>query len=169
MLDFEQLRALHAAVDEGTFEAAARKLHITPSAVSQRIKALETSVGRIDRQEAADESGRHEIDSRRLRFAAGHRLDVLDAASLCEGDSSDDDRGGSSRSDSRNTRAREARPPLHRQRHRASPTPGSIPVGDHTLVIGLVTRVHAEEDDESAAAPLLYHEGKYYRPTPLGQ
>ncbi len=44
-----------------------------------------------------------------------------------------------------------------------------IPVGDHTLVIGLVTRVHAEEDDESAAAPLLYHEGKYYRPTPLGQ
>ena len=47
MLDFEQLRALHAAVDEGTFEAAARKLHITPSAVSQRIKGLETSVGRI--------------------------------------------------------------------------------------------------------------------------
>ncbi|MGC0362050.1 flavin reductase (DIM6/NTAB) family NADH-FMN oxidoreductase RutF [Rhodococcus sp. 27YEA15] len=42
-----------------------------------------------------------------------------------------------------------------------------IPVGDHTLVIGLVTRVHAEDDDESAAAPLLYHEGKYYRPTPL--
>jgi flavin reductase (DIM6/NTAB) family NADH-FMN oxidoreductase RutF len=44
-----------------------------------------------------------------------------------------------------------------------------IPVGDHTLVVGLVTRVHADEDDDSAAAPLLYHEGKYYRPTPLGQ
>ncbi|MCQ4122473.1 flavin reductase family protein [Rhodococcus tibetensis] len=43
-----------------------------------------------------------------------------------------------------------------------------IPVGDHTLVIGLVTRVHAEDDDESASAPLLYHEGRYYRPTPLG-
>lgn len=43
-----------------------------------------------------------------------------------------------------------------------------IPVGDHTLVIGLVTRAHAEDDDESAAAPLLYHEGRYYRPTPLG-
>lgn len=42
-----------------------------------------------------------------------------------------------------------------------------IPVGDHTLVIGLVTRAHAEEDDESAAAPLLYHEGKYFRPTAL--
>ena len=47
MLDIEQLRALHAAVDEGTFDAAARKLHITPSAVSQRIKALERAVGRI--------------------------------------------------------------------------------------------------------------------------
>ncbi|ABG96178.1 probable flavin oxidoreductase [Rhodococcus jostii RHA1] len=43
-----------------------------------------------------------------------------------------------------------------------------IPVGDHTLVIGLVTRVHAEADDDSASAPLLYHEGRYYRPTPLG-
>ncbi|RZL83417.1 MAG: flavin reductase [Rhodococcus sp. (in: high G+C Gram-positive bacteria)] len=43
-----------------------------------------------------------------------------------------------------------------------------IPVGDHTLVIGLVTRVHADAEDDSASAPLLYHEGRYYRPTPLG-
>ncbi|WP_072686822.1 flavin reductase family protein [Rhodococcus marinonascens] len=43
-----------------------------------------------------------------------------------------------------------------------------IPVGDHTLVIGLVTRVHAEaDDDDSASSPLLYHEGRYYRPSPL--
>jgi len=46
-LDQGQLDALSAAVAEGTFEAAARYLHITPSAVSQRIKALETSVGRV--------------------------------------------------------------------------------------------------------------------------
>jgi LysR family transcriptional regulator (chromosome initiation inhibitor) len=46
-LDQGQLAALSAAVAEGTFEAAARYLHITPSAVSQRIKALETSVGRV--------------------------------------------------------------------------------------------------------------------------
>src|SRR5581483_2490879 len=32
---------------EGTFEAAARRLHVTPSAISQRIKALETTVGRV--------------------------------------------------------------------------------------------------------------------------
>lgn len=36
-----------AVVDEGTFEAAARRLHVTPSAVSQRIKALEHSLGRV--------------------------------------------------------------------------------------------------------------------------
>lgn len=48
-MNFEiaQLSALEAAVSEGTFEAAAKRLRVTPSAVSQRIKALETSVGRV--------------------------------------------------------------------------------------------------------------------------
>lgn len=45
--DPDQLAALAAAVTEGSFEAAARRLHVTPSAISQRIKALETSVGRV--------------------------------------------------------------------------------------------------------------------------
>lgn len=35
-----------AAVDAGTLDAAARTLHITPSAVSQRIRALEERLGR---------------------------------------------------------------------------------------------------------------------------
>lgn len=43
----EQLFALSAVVSEGSFEMAARKLQVTPSAVSQRIKALETAVGRV--------------------------------------------------------------------------------------------------------------------------
>lgn len=43
----DQLRALLAVVDTGTFEAAARALHVTPSAVSQRIKALEQSMGQV--------------------------------------------------------------------------------------------------------------------------
>ncbi|MFW5470296.1 LysR family transcriptional regulator ArgP [Knoellia sp. CPCC 206435] len=43
----DQLRALLAVVDGGTFEAAARRLHVTPSAVSQRIKALEHSLGQV--------------------------------------------------------------------------------------------------------------------------
>ncbi|MGO3327462.1 LysR family transcriptional regulator ArgP [Gordonia sp. (in: high G+C Gram-positive bacteria)] len=43
----ESLMTLTAVLREGTFEAAAASLHVTPSAVSQRIKALEHSVGRI--------------------------------------------------------------------------------------------------------------------------
>jgi LysR family transcriptional regulator, chromosome initiation inhibitor len=46
-LDNQQLRALAAVVHEGSFERAARVLHVTPSAVSQRIKALEQAVGAV--------------------------------------------------------------------------------------------------------------------------
>lgn len=46
-LDLAQLRALSAAVSEGTFEAAARALHVTPSAISQRLRALEVATGRV--------------------------------------------------------------------------------------------------------------------------
>src|SRR5689334_2921391 len=42
-----QLAALVAIADRGTFEAAARHLHVTPSAVSQRIRALESEVGQV--------------------------------------------------------------------------------------------------------------------------
>ena len=45
--DIAQLRALSAAVSEGTFEAAARVLHVTPSAISQRLRALEVATGRV--------------------------------------------------------------------------------------------------------------------------
>lgn len=46
-MDTSQLQALAAAVDGGTFEAAARALHVTPSAISQRIRALENTVGGV--------------------------------------------------------------------------------------------------------------------------
>lgn len=36
---------LAAVVDEGTLDGAARRLHLTPSAVSQRVKALEEQLG----------------------------------------------------------------------------------------------------------------------------
>lgn len=36
-----------AVVDEGSFDAAARRLRISPSAVSQRLRALETHLGRV--------------------------------------------------------------------------------------------------------------------------
>ena len=38
---------LATIVDEGTLEAAARRLHITPSAVSQRLKTLEEQLGQV--------------------------------------------------------------------------------------------------------------------------
>ncbi|MFU8870686.1 LysR family transcriptional regulator ArgP [Micromonospora sp. SL4-19] len=46
-LDAIQLRTLAAVVGEGSFEGAARVLHVTPSAVSQRIRALEEIVGQV--------------------------------------------------------------------------------------------------------------------------
>lgn len=43
----DQLETLAAVVDAGTFDAAARMLGVTPSAVSQRIKAFEQELGRV--------------------------------------------------------------------------------------------------------------------------
>ena len=42
-----QLDALVAIADCGSFDGAARQLHITPSAVSQRIRSLETAAGQV--------------------------------------------------------------------------------------------------------------------------
>ncbi|MFC4727013.1 LysR family transcriptional regulator ArgP [Coralloluteibacterium thermophilus] len=46
-MDHAQLKALAAVVREGSFEKAAAALHVTPSAISQRIKALENRIGRL--------------------------------------------------------------------------------------------------------------------------
>lgn len=43
----DQLRALAAVVDEGSFEAAAAELRVSGPAISQRIKALEASAGTV--------------------------------------------------------------------------------------------------------------------------
>lgn len=47
MFDADQLATLGAVVRHGSFEAAAGALHVTPSAVSQRIKALEQAAGQV--------------------------------------------------------------------------------------------------------------------------
>ncbi|MBO0678387.1 LysR family transcriptional regulator ArgP [Mycolicibacterium sp. S2-37] len=46
-LGADQLTALAAVIEYGSFDAAAERLHVTPSAVSQRIKALEQRVGQV--------------------------------------------------------------------------------------------------------------------------
>jgi LysR family transcriptional regulator (chromosome initiation inhibitor) len=46
-LDLGQMRALSTAVTHGSLDAAAEVLHLTPSAVSQRLRALESATGRV--------------------------------------------------------------------------------------------------------------------------
>jgi LysR family transcriptional regulator (chromosome initiation inhibitor) len=43
----EQLATLLALVTDGSFDSAAARLHVTPSAVSQRVKAMEQTSGRV--------------------------------------------------------------------------------------------------------------------------
>jgi LysR family transcriptional regulator, chromosome initiation inhibitor len=47
MFDPAQLAALAAVHRRGSFEIAAAELHVTPSAISQRIKALEEAAGTL--------------------------------------------------------------------------------------------------------------------------
>ncbi|HEY3436629.1 MAG TPA: LysR family transcriptional regulator ArgP [Actinotalea sp.] len=47
LTDLPAMLALAAVVEEGTFEAAAVRLHVTPSAVSQRVKGLEQNLGQV--------------------------------------------------------------------------------------------------------------------------
>ncbi|MDF2582409.1 MAG: LysR family transcriptional regulator [Mycobacterium sp.] len=46
-LDGQQLTAFAAVIELGSFDAAAERLHVTPSAISQRIKGLEQRVGQV--------------------------------------------------------------------------------------------------------------------------
>ncbi len=82
-LDLAQLRALSAAVSEGTLEAAARALHVTPSAVSQRLRALEVATGRVllvrSKPVRATESGLALLRlARQIDLLAGDALAELD-------------------------------------------------------------------------------------------
>lgn len=47
MMDYTQLAALRAIIQTGSFEAAAATLHVTQSAISQRIKCLEDRLGSV--------------------------------------------------------------------------------------------------------------------------
>jgi LysR family transcriptional regulator (chromosome initiation inhibitor) len=46
-IDSAQLATFAAVIDEGSFDGAAARLHVTPSAVSQRIKTLESALGQV--------------------------------------------------------------------------------------------------------------------------
>ena len=80
-IDGQQLAALAAVVEYGSFDAAAARLHVTPSAISQRIKALEQRVGRVvvvrEKPCVATAAG-----APLLRFAA--QTTLLEAEALAE-------------------------------------------------------------------------------------
>ncbi|MBS0658657.1 MAG: LysR family transcriptional regulator ArgP [Verrucomicrobia bacterium] len=71
MFDYHQLRALAAVIREGSFEAAAAALHVTPSAVSQRIRQLEELLGGL-----AVVRGRPCVPTPRGRALYRHALQV---------------------------------------------------------------------------------------------
>ena len=80
-LDSAQLSAFAAVIDEGSFERAAAVLHITRSAVSQRVKLLEERVGQVLVRRAtpctATEAG--QALYRHAREVALSEADALDA------------------------------------------------------------------------------------------
>jgi LysR family transcriptional regulator (chromosome initiation inhibitor) len=78
-VDSEQLRTFAAVIAEGSFDAAARSLRVTPSAVSQRMKALETSVGGVlvERGKPARPTGPGEVVLRLARQVAELEAEAL--------------------------------------------------------------------------------------------
>lgn len=79
-MNFEHLKALSAIVETGSFDAAATLLGITPSAVSQRIKALETSAGQILVRRSLPSSPPTEAGAVLLRTA--RQIQALEADAL---------------------------------------------------------------------------------------
>lgn len=75
----DQLRALEAIAATGTFDAAARRLGVTPSAVSQRMRALEAGVGQVlvRRGRPAELTPSGQVLVRHARHLALQQADVL--------------------------------------------------------------------------------------------
>lgn len=87
--DPAQLETLVTITEEGTFEAAARRLHLTPSAVSQRIRALERTAGQVLVRRAtpsvATPAGEPLVRlGRQMRLLAAEAAAALGAAEVVE-------------------------------------------------------------------------------------
>lgn len=86
-LQLDQLRALDAIATTGTFDAAAQHLGVTPSAVSQRMRALETAVGQVlvRRGRPATLTAPGEVLVRHARHLALQHAEVLAELDLTSG------------------------------------------------------------------------------------
>jgi LysR family transcriptional regulator (chromosome initiation inhibitor) len=87
--DPAQLETLLAIVEEGTFDAAARRLHLTPSAVSQRVRALEGAAGQVLLRRTTPATATPAGEPL-LRLARQHRLLEQEAAAELGGDRAGD-------------------------------------------------------------------------------
>jgi len=85
-LPLDLVRTFDTVLTTGSLEAAAQELHLTPSAVSQRLKALETRLGRVllvrSRPVRATEAG--QVVARLARQLAGLEQDALGELGLAE-------------------------------------------------------------------------------------
>jgi DNA-binding transcriptional LysR family regulator len=73
VIEVRRLRVLRALADHGTVTAAAEVLHLTPSAVSQQLAALETEVG----QELLERRGRRVAITSAGRLLLAHADTIL--------------------------------------------------------------------------------------------
>ncbi|WP_132215897.1 LysR family transcriptional regulator [Kribbella steppae] len=73
MIEVRRLRVLRALADHGTVTAAAEVLHLTPSAVSQQLAALESEVG----QELLERRGRRVAITSAGRLLLAHTDTIL--------------------------------------------------------------------------------------------
>ena len=73
MIEVRRLRVLRALADHGTVTAAAEVLHLTPSAVSQQLAALESEVG----QELLERRGRRVAITSAGRLLLSHTDTIL--------------------------------------------------------------------------------------------
>lgn len=73
MIEVRRLRILRALADHGTVTAAAEVLHLTPSAVSQQLAALETEIG----QELLERRGRRVAITSAGRLLLAHADTIL--------------------------------------------------------------------------------------------
>ncbi|MGW7685030.1 LysR family transcriptional regulator [Kribbella sp. NPDC054772] len=73
MIEVRRLRVLRALADHGTVTAAAEVLHLTPSAVSQQLAALESEVG----QELLERRGRRVAITSAGRLLLAHADTIL--------------------------------------------------------------------------------------------
>jgi LysR family transcriptional regulator (chromosome initiation inhibitor) len=74
-------RTLAVILDEGTLEAAARRLSLTPSAVSQRVRALEERLGRVVLIRTKPV---HATDAGRAIVRLARQLDLLEHDALAD-------------------------------------------------------------------------------------